>query len=68
MNNIAQWKERVLEAEARADKLQALVDAFFTGVPPEGGTLQGVLLAQWGRKRLAEKRENKLAVLLTKPE
>lgn len=68
MSSIAQWKERVLAAEARAEHLQSLVDAFFTGDVPEGGTLEHAILAQWGRKRIAEKRVNKLAVLFKKPE
>jgi hypothetical protein len=69
MSNIAQLKERVVEAEARAERLQSLVDAFFTGQSPEGGGFEGVLMAQWGRRRLAEKNENKNKVAaLLKPE
>jgi hypothetical protein len=63
MSNIAQLKERVLTAEARVEHLQSLVDAFFTGDVPEGSSLQHAVLAQWGRRRLDEKRVNKLAVL-----
>lgn len=64
MSNIAQLKERVRVAEARADHLQSLVDAFYTGDVPEGGSLEHAMLAQWGRRRKAEKNANKLAVLL----
>lgn len=59
MSGLVQLKERVMEAEARAEHLQSLVNAFFTGQAPEDGGFEGVLLAQWGRRRLAEKNENK---------
>lgn len=69
MSGLIQLKERVLEAEARAEQLQSLVDAFFTGQAPEGGGFEGVLMAQWGRRRLAEKNENKSKIAaLLKPE
>lgn len=67
MSNIAQLKERVLIAEVRAEQLQSLVDAFFSGEVPEGGGLEHVVMAQWGRKRQEEKRANKVAVLLANP-
>lgn len=67
MSNIAALKERVIGAEAKADHFQSLVEAFFTGEVPDGGSLDHAVLAQWGRKRLDEKRANKLAMLLAKP-
>lgn len=63
MSNIAQLKERVLDAEARADYAESLVNAFFSGEPPDGANFQHIILAQWGRKRLAEK-EKQVAALL----
>lgn len=67
MSNIAELKERVLVAEAEVERMTGLLSAFFTGVVPERGAggIDGIVLAQWGRKRLAEKQKNKTAVLLT---
>ena len=64
MSNVAALKERVLEAEARANFAQSLVDAFFTGQAPEGANFDHIIMAQWGRKRLEEKAKQKAAVLL----
>jgi len=55
MSGLEQLKERVLAAEAQRDHLRSLVDAFFTGVTPEGANFDHFILAQWGRKRLDEK-------------
>lgn len=63
MSNIAQLKERVLEAENRAAYFESLVDAFFSGETPDGANLNHFILAQWGRKRLDEK-QNQVAALL----
>lgn len=63
MTYIQQLKERVLSAEAEATELRSMLDAFFTGNVPDDATLQHVILAQWGRKRLDEKKRN--GVLLT---
>ena len=56
MSNIAQLKERVLAAEERAEYYESLVDAFFSGEAPEGANFNHIVMAQWGRKRLAESR------------
>ncbi len=61
MSNIVALKERVLAAEAERDYLASLVDAFFTGSVPDGANFNHFILAQWGRKRLAEK--NKVPAL-----
>lgn len=54
MSNIEALKERVLEAEARATYAESLLEAFYTGNVPEKSSLKHVIMAQWGRKRLAE--------------
>lgn len=64
--NVAALKERVLEAETRAALAESLVEAFMSGVAPEGGNFDHIIMAQWGRKRLAERQSNKTAVLLRK--
>lgn len=66
MSSIAQLKERVLTAEAKVEYLQSLVDAFFTGESPDGGNFNHIIMAQWGRKRLAEKKKQ-VAALLAQP-
>lgn len=57
MSYVAQLKERVQAAEAERDYYKSLVEAFEEGAVPEGhGSLKHMLFAQWGRKRLAEKK------------
>jgi hypothetical protein len=63
MSNIAQLKERVQEAEAERDYYRSLVEAFDTGeVDPHYSSLKHMIFAQWGRKRL-EERKSKPALL-----
>lgn len=50
--SVEKLKERVLLAEARAERAESLLDAFFTGNVPAGASLNHIILAQWGRKRL----------------
>lgn len=57
MSNIATLKERVLQAEAERDYLASLVNAFFTGEVPDGADFNHFIMAQWGRKRIAEKKQ-----------
>ena len=52
---IAQLKSRVLEAEAYAQQLESMLNSFWTGDVPSGATLDHMVLAKWGRKRLEEK-------------
>lgn len=57
MSYVAQLKERVQEAEAERDYYRSLVEAFFNGYVDDGQTsLNHMILAQWGRRRLAEKK------------
>ena len=63
MSNIAALKERVMDAEERADYYESLVNAFFTGETPDGANLNHFILAQWGRKRLDEKQVQVAALL-----
>lgn len=63
MSGLEQLKERMLTAEAERDHLQSLVDAFNTGVVPDGANFDHFIMAQWGRKRLEEKVRQR-AVLL----
>lgn len=65
-DNIAELKERLLQAEAEAEHYRSMAESFFTG-DPQGRGIDHIIMAQWGRKRLAEKQANKTAVLLMKP-
>jgi hypothetical protein len=56
MTYIAQLKERVEASEAERDYYKSLVDAFFDGKTGASPSLAHMILAQWGRRRLAEKR------------
>jgi hypothetical protein len=60
-DRIAELKERVVEAEAEAEHYRSLVQAFFSG-DPMGRGIDHIIMAQWGRRRLAEKQENKSKV------
>lgn len=62
MSNIADLKDRLEVAEAERDYFSSLVDSFYSGVAPVNGNFNHIIMAQWGRKRLAEK--SKSAVLL----
>jgi len=61
-SGVAELKERVVSAEAERDYYKSLVDASYSGEPPEGASFNHIIMAQWGRKRLAEKKRS--AVLL----
>lgn len=53
MSYITQLKQRVLEAEQERDYYRSLVETFFSGdVPEEGSSLNHLILAKYGRKRL----------------
>lgn len=62
-DNIAELKQRLEQAEAEAEHFRSMAESFFSG-DPMGRGIDHIIMAQWGRKRLAEKRANKLAVLL----
>lgn len=61
---VAELKGRVVLAEAERNYYKSLVDAFFEGEAPQGGNFNHIIMAQWGRKRLAEKKRQ-VAALLT---
>lgn len=63
MSNIGDLKERIIEAETRAAYYESLVDAFFSGQSPDGANFNHIIMAQWGRKRLAEKVKQTAALL-----
>lgn len=65
-DNIAELKARVLQAEAEADHFRSMAESFFTG-DPMGRGIDHIIMAQWGRKRLAEKEKNRVAALLASP-
>lgn len=52
---IAQLKQRVLDAESYAQQLESMLNSFWTGDVPSNATLDHMVLAKWGRKRLEEK-------------
>jgi len=52
--NIASIKKRMVDAEARVAYLESLLDSFFTGDVPDNTTLEHMILAKYGRKRLEE--------------
>lgn len=54
MSYIATLKSRVIELEDENDRLQSLVDSFFTGNVPQGAGPEHFVIAKWGRKRLEE--------------
>ena len=54
---IAEWKQRVMDAEEGAAYLGSLVEAFMTGELPNNASLQHHVMAQWGRKRLESMRK-----------
>jgi hypothetical protein len=58
-------KGRVLDLQNEVDWLTSKLESFFTGNVPPGASLEHMLLAQWGRKRLDEKA--KQPALLVKP-
>lgn len=64
--SVEDLKRRLQEAEAEAEHFRSLVEAFFTG-DPMGRGVDHIIMAQWGRRRLAEKQANKTAVLLARP-
>lgn len=52
-------------ANERIALLESKLESFFTGDVPQHATFDHVILAQYGRKRLAER--TRQAALLTKP-
>jgi hypothetical protein len=61
--NELERENRILKSENKL--LQSKLDSFFTGDVPHHATFDHVILAQYGRKRLAER--TRQAALLTKP-
>lgn len=45
---------KIDELEAHIEQLEAELQCFWTGDVPEHANFSMILLAQWGRKRLAE--------------
>lgn len=71
MSYVGKLKQRVVEAEDRTAYLEALVehlrsklDAFWTGDIPENASLDHMILAKYGRKRIEDK--SKKPALLVK--
>lgn len=60
---IAELKARLMQAEAEAEHFRSMAESFFTG-DPQGRGIDHIIMAQWGRKRLAEKEKNRVAALL----
>lgn len=56
-SSIAELKQRVMDAETRAGYAEACLECFFTGETPDSASLQQIVLAQWGRKRLDSMRK-----------
>lgn len=56
-SSVAKLKERVLRAESEVLRLQSMLEAFFTGDVPDGASVDHLILAKWGRKRLEEKKQ-----------
>lgn len=54
MSYIAELKGRVIALEEENDRLQSLVDSFFTGNVPNGAGPDHFVIARWGRKRLED--------------
>lgn len=54
MSYVAKLKERVIRAEEAAEYYKSIVDAFFTGDVPDEATLDHLIVAKWGRKRLED--------------
>jgi hypothetical protein len=50
-------KERVVVLEQENRLLRSLLDSFWQGEAPCGASLTHHLLAQWGRRRLEEKKK-----------
>jgi hypothetical protein len=53
--SVASLKQRVVAAESDRDYYKSLVDTFFSGDVPAGCTFNHLIMAKWGRLRLAEK-------------
>ena len=62
---VLELKERVVQAESERNYYKSLVDAFFEGKSPQGGNFNHIIMAQWGRKRLDEKKKQVAALLLS---
>lgn len=53
---VAQLKQRVVDAEQKAEHYRSMLETFFTGDVPDNATLDHLILAKWGRKRLEEQK------------
>lgn len=62
-DSVVNMKTRLLQAEAEAAHFRSMVESFFTG-DPQGRGLDHIIMAQWGRRRLEEKEQNRVAALL----
>lgn len=56
MSYIAGLKGRVIELEEENERLQSLVDTFFSGNVPQNAGPDHFVLAKWGRRRLEDMR------------
>lgn len=56
MSYIAELKQRLIEAEEAAAYYHSLVETFFTGDIPNGASINHLVMAKWGRKRLEEQK------------
>lgn len=54
MTSVVTLKQRLRDAEAQNEFMRSLLDTFFTGDVPAQPSLQHLVLARWGRKRLEE--------------
>jgi hypothetical protein len=51
---VAKLKQRVVDAEQKAEHYRSLLETFFTGDIPDNATFDHLILAAWGRRRLEE--------------
>lgn len=68
MSYIAGLRELCRSLEEENDRLQSLVDCFFTGNIPEGASPDHFLIAKYGRKRLEELKAQKPVPALLRKE
>lgn len=54
MNAIAELKQRIVNAEQRAEIAESKLLSFFTGDVPDKATFEHMILAQYGRIRLSK--------------
>jgi len=67
MSYIAALKGRVIELEDEVERLQSLLDTFFSGNVPHNASPDHFVLAKWGRRRLEEMQTAKPVAALLQP-